>query len=259
MIHQYWINDYGVKLIDIKNSGRNGNNEINVRNVESVLDKVFDISEKGIHEKREPIERIVGNCRFYALLLVSALRHKGIPARVRGGAALYFYTDKVFLEDHLITEFWNEVEERWQQVDPQLDEYMVKKCGIKFDVTDLPQGQFLNGGEVHMALRDEKYEPVQMGWENFGGYKFARFKIYQDMASVCGVEVLPFESWGLVKKKVILTKYEEKLMDRVSKALAELGNDWEVFEHLMEMFQSQPNLRIPADYEPEFFEFPFFK
>jgi len=95
----------------------------------------------GLAEARPPDQRLACRCRNFALLLLGPLRAKGIPARARYGFATYF--NPGHYEDHVVCEFWNPSEERWQLVDAQLDVVWCERLGIGFDVLDVPRDQFL--------------------------------------------------------------------------------------------------------------------
>lgn len=74
IIPQHWIirkENYGVTIKDIQATGRNVTDEMNLRSIEDILGKILEIENKKLTEKREPINRIIGNCRDYALLLTS--------------------------------------------------------------------------------------------------------------------------------------------------------------------------------------------
>ena len=123
LIHQFWILDEGncgVSPASPKAAGRNLDAEINLRSTVDILEHLMRLDDRALAEPRDPECRVVGNCRDYSLLLVSMLRHQGIPARVRSGVARYFYQDG-HLEDHFICEFWNQTQARWQQADAQID------------------------------------------------------------------------------------------------------------------------------------------
>ncbi|MDT0352519.1 transglutaminase domain-containing protein [Pseudonocardia charpentierae] len=95
----------------------------------------------GLAEARPPDQRLACRCRNFTLLLLGPLRAKGIPARARYGFAAY--VNAGHYEDHIVCEYWNASEERWQLVDAQLDEVWCQRLGIGFDVLDVPRDQFL--------------------------------------------------------------------------------------------------------------------
>ena len=87
------------------------------------VQRILASDESPLTQPRPPFDREIGTCRDFALLLMSMARQKGIPARVRCGFASYFEAPWA---DHWITEIWDDGENKWRRVDPQLDEPHVK-------------------------------------------------------------------------------------------------------------------------------------
>ena len=205
IIHFFWTTTdktYGISLKDIEATGRDPNKEHNQRRIEEKLSTLISIKDAPLTEPREPIERVVGNCRDFALLLTSILRHKGIPARERSGVARYFYPPpKDFHEDHFITEYWNKQENRWIMVDPQIDEIQRDVIKLTMDTYDIPYDQFLGAGRSWLKLREGKIKPEQIGVGQYTGEPYTRYKLIQDLASLNKIEVMAWESWGYVQAK----------------------------------------------------------
>ncbi len=98
---------------------------------EERLTSILKLDDRPLSEPRSADRRSVGCCRDYALMLVSILRHRGIPAHVRMGVALYFVSSEgTLIEDHYMTEHWNPEEERWQLTDPQIDDVQRPTKGL---------------------------------------------------------------------------------------------------------------------------------
>ncbi len=191
--HIFWIKDkknYGITLQDIIDLGRDPNKELNMRNIEEKLKKYFSIEETSFIEPREQINRVVGNCRDFALLLVSMLRHKEISARVRSGAAKYFFPPEMErFEDHYICEYWNNEDNQWHMVDPQIDDIMKKACNMTINTTDLPYDQFLGAGRTWKEFRKGKVKPENFGIGEWRGQHFVFEKLIMDLASLNKVDV----------------------------------------------------------------------
>ncbi|HUT20809.1 MAG TPA: transglutaminase domain-containing protein [Anaerolineae bacterium] len=77
---------YGIGPTDLKQAGREPNQEINLRSTEEILEAAMALDDRPLTAPRAALQRVVGNCRDYALLLTAMLRHQGIPARVRSAA-----------------------------------------------------------------------------------------------------------------------------------------------------------------------------
>ncbi|GAA0600656.1 transglutaminase domain-containing protein [Kribbella sandramycini] len=139
---------------------------------------------------RQPVDRVVGCCRDYTLLFVSALRHKGIPARSRIGFAAYFGPG--FHYDHVVAEYWNG--DRWVLTDPQLD----PAADHGFDALDMPVGPFLSAAEVWLDTRAGRRDPDTFGVEPgspYGGAWFINNYVYLQLAHLYGDETLLWDVW----------------------------------------------------------------
>ncbi len=265
LLHQFWIQDeknYGITARSLLNTGRNLNSEINLRSVEEMLEFLIRINDQPLTASREPQERLVGNCRDYALLLVSMLRHQGVPARMRSGVARYFYPkEREMLEDHFICEFWNDVEDRWQRVDPQVDDVQREVLKTNLDMTDLPDSQFLDAGESYYELKSEKVKPERIGIFEFRGCQYVHYKLVSDLACINSVEVLPWESWGIIDRidSKKLSQEDEHLLERIAKVLSALREHPDYFRQARELYGKTPELKVPEDYEPFHFELPLFE
>jgi hypothetical protein len=264
MIHMFWIgdvNNYGVTPQSFKDAGRDINREINLRTVEERLHFLLQLDDRPLAEPRIPGNRVVGNCRDYSLLLVSMLRHQGVPARVRSGVARYFYPDTVHLEDHFICEFWNQADGRWQRADAQIDDLQKRALKCSLDMADLPPNQFLDAGESYYELKEGRVEPEQIGIFDFLGEGYVNYKLVSDLASVCGVEVLPWEGWGICDTNAqnALLEDDLALLANVAQILAALRADPIQFRRARDLFASHPKLKLPANYVPYYQEFPQFK
>ena len=133
-----------------------------IRRTDELLGRIKALDDAGLDVQRPPEKRLVVNCRQFAVLTCSILRHKGIPARARAGYALYTWRDGKH-ENHWICEYWNENEKRWIQVDAQIDGKQREFFKIDFDTLDIPKGRFVVAGDGWRVFRDGEVPP-----ENFG-------------------------------------------------------------------------------------------
>jgi len=165
--------------------------EINHRWVEAMLTTDQKRNGTPLATPREPFDRIVGCCRDYTLLMVSALRHKGIPARSRIGFSNYFAEG--FNHDHVVAEYWNG--QRWVMVDAQLE----PGPAWRFDPQDMEPGFFRSAAEVWLGYRAGELDgdvfgvdpslPIRGGW-------FIRNYVFFQLAHLQGDELLLWDSWG---------------------------------------------------------------
>ncbi len=263
LLHQFWIHDeanYGVSSAALQASGRKLNDEINLRTVEDELSLLARFDSHPLTQAREPQNRVVGNCRHYALLLTSMLRHQGVPARVRSGVAPYFYPDGETWEDHFICECWDEVRSRWRRVDPQIDDLQRRVLGFALDACDLPPGQFLDAGETFVWFAEGRIRPEKVGIFDYRGAMYVRYKLLSDLASVCGVEVLPWEVWGLCADNDAdrLSPEDLTLLAHVARVLERLALDPAQFAEAQRLFHDHARLRMPQDYQPVYWKLPLF-
>jgi len=256
LVHQFWVMDeanYGISPGSLKADGRDLNAEINLRSIEVMLDAVFKLDESPLDASRVPARRLVGNCRDYSLFVTSVLRIHGIPARVRSGVARYFYPDDVRLEDHYVCEFWNSDTNRWQMVDAQIDERQRQVLGCTLDTTDLPRDQFLVGVEAYHELNDGRVTEEKIGIGEFTGWPYVWYTLFTDLACVCGCEILPWEGWGVVDRisSDTLSEGDRRLLGQIVEVLNDLESPGGI-ARARELFTTDPDLVLPADYRPYF-------
>jgi hypothetical protein len=263
LVHGFWILDeqnYGITAESLKRRGRIPNKEINLRSVEEKLGLLVELEDQSLTKARDVGRRVVGNCGDYAVLLVSMLRHQGIPARVRSGAARYFYPEEEgVLEDHFICEYWNEEEARWQRVDAQIDEVQRRALRLTIDATDLLPSQFLDAGESFYELKSGNVKPEKIGIFDFRGWPYTYYKLVSDLACVNRKEVLAWEGWGICERigSDRLSEADVALLEEIAKLLAALATHPDRFREATELFKEHPDLLMPRDYGPRYHEFPF--
>jgi len=256
IIHQFWISNpenYGITPKSLIESGRKPNEEINLLTVEKILSKYFELNDSGFDVSRKPEEQVVGNCRDFTLMLVSFLRQKGIASRSRSGVAKYFIPNHY--EDHFVCEYYNESEKRWIRVDAQLDQLMIDKCDMKFDVLDVPHDEFLDAAESMVQVRIDG-KPEQYGINEYKGQKYLNYKLFSDIAHMNKLEILPWEGWGIGNRAASenLEGDDQKVLDMIENTLKEQN-----VTKIQELFANDSNFVIPKDYKPFFLELPFFR
>ncbi|MDX6251035.1 MAG: hypothetical protein QOF10_4395 [Kribbellaceae bacterium] len=186
---------------------------------------------------REPADRIVGCCRDYTLLTVSALRHQGIPARSRIGFAVYFAEG--FNYDHVVAEYWNG--DRWVMVDAQLD----PADGRVFDSLDMPTGPFLSAAEVWQRIRAGEVDADDFGVDPglpIRGSWFVRNYVFLQLAHLQRDEVLLWDGWGAMAGPDEPADLD--LSDEIATLLiAADAGDESATEELATRYAKDPNLR----------------
>lgn len=238
MLHVFWAEAYGVELTEDRKK------EVNLRRLEDILARIADLDARPVTEVRKPGARVVGNCRDYAVFLCALLRYVGIPARARCGFATYFSPGKY--EDHWICEYWNDRDERWVQVDAQLDSIQLEYLKIDFDPHDLPAGKFLNGGQAWQFCRNEEIDPDLFGIFDMKGLWFVQGNLVRDFMALNKVEVLPWDCNELMGGPDLETASEDyKLLDRIADLIC-TGDS--VFSEVRLIYESNERVRMPADW-----------
>src|SRR5437868_4629405 len=88
----------------------------NLRRVSRLLAAALQRDSRPLTEHRALPNYLYGTCHDFALLAVSLLRERSVPARLRVGFASYFRTER--WEDHWVCEYWTC--EKWAILDTQL-------------------------------------------------------------------------------------------------------------------------------------------
>ena len=108
--------------------------DVECRAMSRMLDRIL-ARDASLLDAARPLERrFIGICRDYALLACSALRHHGIPARLRVGFAAYFTPG--LHEDHWVCEY--HAGDRWRLLDAELSDRVRAHFGVDFDAADVP-------------------------------------------------------------------------------------------------------------------------
>jgi hypothetical protein len=190
---------------------------------------------------REPVDRVVGCCRDFTLVFVSALRHKGIPARSRVGFGNYFCDG--FNNDHVLAEYWNG--DRWVMIDAEMDPAEPR---FTFDVSDMPAGPFRSAAEVWLGYRSGELDGDLYGADPdpdaplklHGGW-FIRTYVHYQLAHLNGDELLLWDNWG--DMSVTLADVDLDLTDRVARLLVASDNGDEMAtKEVNELYRTNPAL-----------------
>ncbi len=234
IIHVFWAQRHGLTLPADREE------ELQIRSVSEKLKRIHKLEERPLIEPRPLEKRLVGNCRDFSLMFCAMLRHRGVPARTRCGFAKYFEPNH--FEDHWICEYWKEGE-GWVMVDAQLDTLQLETLGISFDPLDVPHHQFLTGGKAWEMCRRGEANPDTFGIFDMHGLWFVRGNLIRDLASLNKMELLPWDSWGLIDKdERELSKSDLELLDRAA-TITQADNSR--FEEVQSIYQNNASLRVP--------------
>jgi len=193
LIHQHVSPAYGVALNEAQLA------EPHIRGVEPMLERIAAHDPGPLAKARPEGERLVGVCRHFTLLHVAMLRRHGIAARARCGFGAYFEKGKFV--DHWVTEYFNEADERWVLVDPQLDARQCALFEVTFDPLDVPREQFVVAGDAWQLCRAGKARPDAFGILDMHGLWFIAGNVIRDVAALNNREMLPWDVWGAMPRR----------------------------------------------------------
>jgi hypothetical protein len=141
-----------------------------------------------------------------------------------------------------VCEYWQGTG-RWVKADAQLDEFQRNRLGISFDPLDVPNDQFLVAGKAWQMCRAGEADPDAFGISELHGLWFVRGNLVRDLASLNKVELLPWDSWGLIgKAENELIESDLGLLDQVA-LMNQAGNDR--FDDIRSIYESNTCLRVP--------------
>lgn len=232
VVHEFLLSAYGLT----PREDRAG--EVHLRPAAAVLDRIRALDPAPLTEPRPPERRFVGDCRFFALLFVEALRAKGIPARARSGFGAYFNPGK--FDDHWVGEYWNGA--RWVLVDPQLDETQRRIFRPDFDPLDVPRDRFLVAGEAWRRCRAREADPTDFGVLDMFGAWFIASSHIRDIAALNKREMLPWDVWGAMRRD---EPYPDDLLafhDRLAGLTLDPDTN---FAELRQLYETDPRLKVP--------------
>jgi hypothetical protein len=191
---------------------------------------------------RPPAERLVGVCRHFSVLVVAALRARGVAARARCGFGSYFEPGRFV--DHWVGEYWSGSEERWVRIDAQIDDVQRAALPIDFDVLDVPPDRFVLAGDAWVQCRAGAVDPAKFGIFELRGLWFVAGNLLRDFAALNRVEMLPWDVWGAMPGPgEPLDEERLALFDRLA-ALTRAPDAG--FEELRERYEKDERLRVPA-------------
>ena len=104
-------------------------------------------------------------------------------------------------------------------------------------------------------------KPEKIGIFEFKGWPYVRYKLVSDLACVNSVELLPWERWGICERigDGRLSEEDRILLEKTAKLLATPQAHPDRFREARGLFRTHPDLRIPGDYKPYYYELPLFE
>jgi len=188
--------------------------DIDARWVSRILALDAQRHPEAVDVPRERASRVAGCCRDYALLTVSALRERGVPARTRVGFAGYL--GEGFHYDHVVAEFHDGA--GWVRADAQLEPEW-----FGFDSCALPRAGldgFAAAAEVWLAVRAGDADPRTFGvfpGSPFAGSAFVFDYVIRDLAHRHGDELLLWDLWGAMRDDAEVPEAEARWLDELAR------------------------------------------
>jgi len=239
LLHIFWAKRYGVTL----SAEREG--EVQIRPVQRKLARLQELDDAPLTVARPVERRLVGNCRDFAVVLCSFLRHAGIPARARCGFGVYFTPGRY--EDHWVTEYWHAAERRWVLVDGQIDALQREVLRPPFDPLDVPRDQFIIAGKAWLMCRAGAANPDHFGIFEYHGLGFVRGNLVRDFLALNKIEILPWDDWGMIPRTPEEVLADAALMDQIA-GLTLRGN--EAFAAVRDIYARERRLHPAPDWQP---------
>ena len=116
----------------------------------AMVSELFRLDSRGLTHFRKNEDKIIVTCRYASILLASILKAKGYSVRVRSGFAPYINNDKY--PDHWICQVWDNLENRWVNVDSDVINVDIK--GYKN--TDVKNEYFYFAAKAWLDVRQGK-------------------------------------------------------------------------------------------------------
>ena len=201
---------------------------------------------------RDTKDMQIGWCRDFAVFLVSILRHKGIPARMRVGFEAYF-AGRTFNGDHWVTEYWDQSQSKWRMadsdvggMDPEfLEEQAKTKLKPGIDLTDIRQDEeFSVAGRIwNLARAGEVKAEYYRANKTWKGWPVLRGNLLHDFQALNHLELGLFDYWDDLHRKPIneLTAKEYTLLDKIADLTHEPEEN---FEEMRDLFEELPRTKV---------------
>lgn len=235
LIHEAWAPAYGVTLAPERLAEKELHSAI------AMLSRATSMDARPLTEPRPAEQRAVGVCRHFATLFVAIMRHKGVPCRARCGFANYFEAGKN--GDHWVGEYWNGDQGRWVLVDAQIDDLQRRLVRPSFDTLDVPRDRFLVAGDAWRACKNgADAMSFGVGGTDMWGLLEVFGDVFQDLAALQNIELLPWGWYGLAKVDGALDA-ERELIDRLA-ALSSAA-DATALRTLRDLVANDERLRVP--------------
>jgi Transglutaminase-like superfamily len=227
LLHTWKVEAHGLQL----NQQRRA--EIEIRPISRLLERIQNIDARSWGEIRPLDSRVVVDCRHFATLLCSILRHKGIPARTRHGFASYL--ESTHSQAHVICEYWDASADRWVATDPDTARF------------DLSGDQFITADAAWRGVHSGSLDAAQFGYApDLCGAWCIRWEFVRDFAALNKQEMLTFDIWGINANydyNAALLPQDAALLNHIA---ALLQDNRAHFKALRDIYDTHEGLRVPT-------------
>jgi len=151
-----------------------GNEDAMYLDVRAMLKQLVAYDSAGLVAERKPADRLILTCRSAALLMASALKAKGVPARLRYGYATYLLPG--LHTYHVVCEVWDASGSRWIRIDPDRQ------------LMEIPEGMYETGGEAWLRYAEGGLDPESYGAPGWTGAHPLVSVLVHDLAAVMNDE-----------------------------------------------------------------------
>ena len=207
--------------------------------VKSILEGLYEYDSRGLVKDRKVEDRLVLICQHNAILLASILKHRGIPARVRGGYATYIAPGMHI--NHAICEVWNDFEKRWMLVDPSMD-----KVDFSRDLFDF-------SNDVWLLVQEKETDPNIYGNGHHSGLTSIIAILNTDLAMVLGTEYTIYQYAPILetafKNEGRLSTEQIEILNTVCELMKTL--DAKNLSKLQDIYDSTPDIQITKSFNPQ--------
>lgn len=190
---------------------------------------------------RKAEDKIHVTCRGEAILLAATLKAKGYSVRVRSGFAPYIKYDGVSY-DHWITEYYDEIKQRWVLVDA--DEHCPDH-EMGFDLNDIPRNKFIFGAEAYLGMRTGKYKTEEIYYASDPatlGLKASIRGLFYDFHSLMNDEIIFLHLPKYIQDKNFELSEEEYIeLDNLAELLLEPDKN---FDKILDIWNNKSKFRI---------------
>ena len=213
------------------------------QSVNDILKGLVGYNPAGFVYDREPAEKLILGCQHSAILLVSILKYRGIPARVRAGHATYLAPG--FHINHTICEVWNESKNRWMLVDPSM--VMIDFSRDKFDFSN----------EAWFQMQNGEIDPNRYGIPGrYTGEGSIVGKISNDLAAILGTEYPIYRYAPILDnamgEEMKLSTDQIEILNTVCELMKTI--DVENFTKLQEIYRNTPEIQLTKTFDDELIE-----